>query len=477
MTSPPGLDTLVTPYAAWRAKARSWLARGAPPEAVEWRDDSVLATAEQLPTEVAPAREIHVPTRLVDLLERAACHRDPARAAMMYRLLWRVVHGRPRLLDDATDDDVLAVTRLAKAVDRAVHKMRAFVRFREVATPAGTHYVAWFEPEHDVLVRNAVFFVNRFAGMHWTIATPDGGLAWDRHALQAIAVDDRVVPPEPDAAQSLWLGYYRHIFNPARLKVPMMRKEMPLHYWKNLPEAACIPELVSQAMGRAGRMVEETIMVEKRTRAHPVRTGPLAEERYGTPTKQALDACRRCPLGAAATQGVPGAGPAHAPLMLVGEQPGDEEDLAGKPFIGPAGKVLQRALAQAGIAIETVFVTNAVKHFSYEPRGKRRIHKTPAQREIEACRGWLDAEIAREHPRVIVALGATALFSLLGRRVAVGAAREMALQSSDGARIVATYHSSAILRDPDEDAKAARFRTLVADLREAAAMAGARDAT
>jgi len=163
--------------------------------------------------------------------------------------------------------------------------------------------------------------------------------------------------------------------------------------------------------------------------------------------------------------------------MLVGEQPGDEEDLAGKPFIGPAGKVLRRALAQADIAIETVFVTNAVKHFSYEPRGKRRIHKTPAQREIEACRGWLDAEIARERPRVIVALGATALLSLLGRRVAVGVAREMALQSADGAHIVATYHPSAILRDPDDETKAERFRTLVADLRKAAAMASARDAT
>jgi len=211
------------------------------------------------------------------------------------------------------------------------------------------------------------------------------------------------------------------------------------------------------------------------TRSRTPRTAPAAivasATDYGRPTKAALDACRRCPLGALATQGVPGAGPAQARVMLVGEQPGDEEDLAGKPFVGPAGRVLRRALDEAEIAVESVYVTNAVKHFSFEPRGKRRIHKTPAQREIEACHGWLEAEIRREKPQVIVALGATALYALLGKRVGVGAARDMELVDAHGARIVATFHPSAVLRDPTDEGKAERYRTIVTDLRRAARLA------
>lgn len=458
-----------TPFERWRARARRALAAQLPPDATHWGEATLLTGETTGDSAQVPDRPVtRIPARLVDLLQRAACHRDPAREARMYRLLWRMTHGEPALLDDAADDDVIAVTRMAKAVDRATHKMRAFVRFREVTAADGPHFIAWFEPEHDVLLRNAPFFVNRFASMHWTIATPDGAIAWDGKALQCFDVDPDAARPEPDAAEALWLTYYQHIFNPARLNVPMMRKEMPLRYWKNLPEASRIPDLVQDAMSRAGRMVEETMTQERRTQVAAKVARPALDDAVGVPTKAKLDACRRCPLGALATQGVPGAGPSHARVMLVGEQPGDEEDLAGKPFVGPAGKVLRRALDEAGLDVETVYVTNAVKHFSFEPRGKRRIHKTPAQREIEACHAWLDAEVAREAPAVIVALGATALNSLLGKKLAVGAARDMTLAHASGATVLATYHPSAVLRDPTEEGKAARYRTIVEDLRNAA---------
>jgi DNA polymerase len=183
-----------------------------------------------------------------------------------------------------------------------------------------------------------------------------------------------------------------------------------------------------------------------------------------------LDTCRRCGLWARATQAVPGIGPPDAALMLVGEQPGDEEDLAGKPFVGPAGRLLHRALRDAGIDATQIYVTNAVKHFSFVPRGKRRIHKTPAQREIDACAVWLRGEIAAVRPRVIVALGASALYSLVGRRESVANARGRVLTDASGAaRIIATYHPSAVLREPEEAAKAARYQALVDDLRAAAA--------
>jgi DNA polymerase len=410
-----------------------------------------------------------VPTALVDLLERAACHTDPNGHALMYRLLWRVVHGRRTLLHDAADGDVMAVTRLAKAVDRASHKMKAFVRFRELHTAQGLRYVGWFEPAHDVLQRTAPFFARRFASLLWTIVTPGGGVRWDGNALCFFDVEHGLVLPDHDAAESLWLTYYESIFNPARLNVSMMRKEMPIAYWRNLPEAARIPALVAKAMPRAGRMIEEQMPRGTnpcRKVAIPADPPTFAPGQW--PAKTALDTCRRCPLGERATQGVAGEGPPDARLMLIGEQPGDEEDLAGKPFVGPAGKLLRRALRDADLDPAALYITNAVKHFSYEPRGKRRVHKTPVQREIEACRAWLDAEIDRVRPDVIVALGASALSALLRTRVPVATARQQVLVHTSGARIVATYHPSAVLRDADEDAKAARYATLVDDLRAAA---------
>ena len=190
------------------------------------------------------------------------------------------------------------------------------------------------------------------------------------------------------------------------------------------------------------------------------------------PTKEDLDRCRRCELAERATQGVPGEGPADARLMLVGEEPGDEEDVQGRPFVGPAGRLLRRLLEEAGIPIERVFITNAVKHFFFEPRGKRRIHKTPLQRHVAACHAWLEAEIARVRPKVIVTLGATALAAVHGRKIAIAAARTRALADPNGTPIVATYHPSAVLRVPDDDAKAELRATLRADLVRAARMAG-----
>jgi DNA polymerase len=189
------------------------------------------------------------------------------------------------------------------------------------------------------------------------------------------------------------------------------------------------------------------------------------------PLKARLDACRRCDLWRNATQGVAGRGPARAKLMLVGEQPGDEEDLAGEPFVGPAGRLLARALADAGADPARVYVTNAVKHFKWEPRGKRRIHKTPAQREVDACHAWLEDEIAKVRPRVLVALGATALAAVLERKVSIRDARGQALEQPAGVRVIATYHPSAALRAPTHDMREQTYRMLVDDLRAAVAAA------
>ncbi len=179
--------------------------------------------------------------------------------------------------------------------------------------------------------------------------------------------------------------------------------------------------------------------------------------------------CTRCPLYRDATQAVPGEGPRRAAFMLVGEQPGDKEDIAGKPFVGPAGRVLDQALHDAGIAREETFVTNAVKHFKHEMRGKRRLHKRPDNYEIERCRIWLDAERSLVKPSTIVALGVTAARSLTGRTVTIGKVRGKPLAMDDGTRLIVTVHPSALLRIEDEAERHAAYRSFVADLKVAAA--------
>jgi len=192
----------------------------------------------------------------------------------------------------------------------------------------------------------------------------------------------------------------------------------------------------------------------------PIRTLPALAK--------AEAACTRCPLYKHATQVVPGEGRSTARLMLVGEQPGDKEDLAGKPFVGPAGAILDRALADADILRNTVFVTNAVKHFKFEQRGKRRLHKRPNAYEIERCKWWLDQERAIIRPAAIVALGATAARSLFGRSVTISTMRAQAHKLADDTPAFVTIHPSYLLRIRDENDKAREYRQFVADLQNAA---------
>jgi DNA polymerase len=199
---------------------------------------------------------------------------------------------------------------------------------------------------------------------------------------------------------------------------------------------------------------------------------PVPDLLPGKPTlksvRDAAEDCRACHLYKKATQTVFGEGPRKAEVMLVGEQPGDAEDLAGHPFVGPAGKLLDRALQEAGIDRRLVYVTNVVKHFKWEPRGKRRIHAKPNAAEIAACRPWLETEIALVKPRVLVCLGATAAQALLGRSFKVSQQRGRFMPSSLAPRVTATVHPSSILRAPDEESRHSELERFVADLRRVA---------
>ena len=451
----------------FRAAARGLLQQGVEPDAVDWSvagsaapglfADEALALAGNvsLQSTAQPPSPLRVPAEFMALCNDVLQHADPGRFERLYRLLWRL-QREPGLRHDMLDPGLAQARLMAQTVRREQHKMKAFVRFREVREPGAEAsepplHVAWFEPAHHVVEAVAPFFMRRFAGMRFVILTPERSVHWDGHHLRLAEGAGRHQAPPADDGEALWLTYYANIFNPARLKLKAMEKEMPRRYWSNLPEAVLIGALSTAAHERSARMIERE--------PQPAARRLPAFNSAGTPhgadnsphttleaTRQAAMRCRECPLGALATQTVFGEGPQSAALMLVGEQPGDREDLEGRPFVGPAGQLLVRAMGELGWKRDAVYITNAVKHFKYEPRGKRRIHKTPAQQEAAACLHWLESEINLVGPRAIVALGATAARQLLGRPVAVLRERGQWLNRADGLPVLVTLHPSALLR-------------------------------
>lgn len=273
-------------YATWQRAARAALQAGIPPHALHWSDDTrtdLLTAPDVLDLAPAAPRAIHVPRSFPDLAARLLCYRDRQRHALAYRLLWRLQHGERHLLATPTDADVAQAGAWAQAVQRASHKMKAFVRFRAVPDdPSGLErFVAWFEPAHDVLDRIAPFFQQRFTGMDWTIITPYRSVRWDGAQLAFGGGGAPADAPAQDAQEALWQAYYAHIFNPARLNPRMMRQEMPQRYWKLLPEAQRLPDLIRNAGPRTQAMTQATPSAAtglpgKRRHARPPR--PTATE-------------------------------------------------------------------------------------------------------------------------------------------------------------------------------------------------------
>lgn len=439
----------------WRHAARRLAQARIPPDRVVWSappdtDADLFAHAAAEPLPPAPdARPVRASRAFLDLAGSVMLHRDRERFGLLYRLLWRL-QDRPRLLEDAVDADVRRAGRWRRNVGRDIHKMRAFVRFRQATDADGQdRYVAWFEPDHHVVRANAGFFIDRFASQRWSILTPDLSLHWDGEALGESPGAHREDAPPDDASEDLWRRYYAAIFNPARLKVAMMTREMPRRYWRNLPEAALIPDLIAGAQAREAAMVDRGAA---RFAEPPPRT--LAEVAAG------VAACRRCAIGCTGVKATPGEGPPGARLMIVGEQPGDEEERAGRPFVGPAGRLLDQHLAQAGFRREDLYVTNAVKHFKFAQGGKRRLHQNPSAGEIDTCRWWLDAERGLLRPPVILALGASAGRAVLGRTPSIGRERGAAIALADGASLWLTAHPAFVLRFDGavRDAEEARFQ-------------------
>jgi DNA polymerase len=253
-----------------------------------------------------------------------------------------------------------------------------------------------------------------------------------------------------------------------------MTKEMPKKYWKNMPETALIGELLAGAQRREAAMLamSPTATEIETTRSQPPMPRSNLQASWEALRVEAAK-CTRCDLYRCATQTVFGEGPLNAKILFVGEQPGDQEDLAGRPFVGPAGQLFDAALEEAGIDRTATYVTNAVKHFKFVARGKKRIHAKPDTSEIDACRWWIEQERALIRPPLTVALGATAARSLIGKTVNIGKVRGSPLTLADGSECWVTVHPSFLLRLPDAEARRAERQRFVDDLRRIGERAGA----
>ena len=419
-----------TDWYGWRSATRALVLAGVPPDEVRW---SVRATPGD-EDNVLPEGNggFNVPRALVNLGVLAFQARDPHRFEVLYRLVWRANAGE-KVLELKDDPELRHVKALAYAVRAEAHRMRTQLRFMEVAEDGDHRFLGWYPPAHYVLEANAQLIARRFPNLSFSILTPDSGAHWNGAELRFGAGLARVAD---DAALAAWWRTHQ-----ARL-------------WREARVGTSVPEAES---------LDEAPRAPDRPALGPVILPLRADPQILEATRSAND-CRRCPLYEPATQAVFGEGPEGARVLFVGEQPGDQEDVIGRPFVGPAGQMLDRAMEEAGIDRRTIYVTNAVKHFKFVPRGKRRIHQSPDAPEIQACRFWLDVERVQLRPALLVLMGGTAARAVLGRQVTIGRERGRPFRMEDGQMAFITVHPSFLLRVPDEDAKAREYRAFVRDL-------------
>jgi uracil-DNA glycosylase len=447
--------------AGFKCAVRGLIARNVAPESVIWNVGNRAGLFDALADADAPP--VRLPRDLAELARTVVCHRDSDKYAQLYQSIWRVLRGEPHLLEVHSDPTVRNLEIKHKEIRRDLHKMHAFIRFRKVdnAIEGEERFIAWFEPGHYILEEGAGFFANRFRNMVWSILTPIGSIHWDKHELRFGPAGERSDASADDHYQRGWETYYRSTFNPARTNTRLMRAHMPKKCWRNMPETQAISDLVQSASSRVDRMMDQEVAAPRKR--NPDKAVAMLRQR-GPQSLEELNAMIVAaePMVMGGTRAVLGEGPVEAAVAFVGEQPGDMEDLEGRPFVGPAGQLFDTALEQAGIDRRACYTTNAVKHFKFEQRGKKRIHKTPTTSEIKHYRWWLMKELEFVRPRLVVALGTSAAMALTGRAISIGRERGPA-QFGMWPGFV-TIHPSYPLRLGDDEARKTSFDALVADL-------------
>ncbi|MFM0339358.1 UdgX family uracil-DNA binding protein [Paraburkholderia fungorum] len=470
-------------FAAWRHAARALLRQGVEPSQIEWVEfageavaghdglgtahdarlsaapsatsrfsasapdsESASAAASTVGTGVAAA----IPRELLARLKAAACFRAPDRWALLYRVLWRWTHGERHVLDLADPDGALLNQRI-QAIEHETGDLLILTLFRRRDPSMGLpEFVGWYEPHHDVLERAAARFAARMGDSTWMLATPHGAAFWNGTLLRigrpmteacgeasyvsaASAMTGEAITSEP--TEALWLAYYASALNAEPCPVP-------LRYWKMPPAGPPLPAHLARARSRLGAQSAAVTVPDAPPIEYSAVTPPLRE-----PTGP-LATCRRCALWRNAKQAVAGTGPADAAIMVLGEQPGEAENQHGEPFTGAAGQLLDTVLARAGLERAALYLTYAVKHYKWETFDQQRVHRTPAWREVEACEYWLEEELTRIAPRVVVTLGATALKTLTGPHINLSEYLNQTI-AHGGRLIVPTWHPSYALRTAD----------------------------
>ncbi len=411
-----------TDWDGWRRATRALVLAGVEPADVQW---AVGDPSDPLPE---GSGTFSVSGALVAMAAQAFQARDAERFGLLYSLLWRS-HAGEKPLERADDPDVRLARRMAHAVRAEAHRMRTHLRFLRLPD----QLLGWYAPAHFVLESNAQLIARRFPTQAFSIVTPDGSAHWDGSALRFGAGARGI---DADATLAAW--------------------------WED--HAAAVLE--DCRPGTAIPPAEDLDEAPRPPDQPPI--GPVVLDLAPDPGlhRAILDAaaCRRCALHEPATQTVFGEGPANARVMFVGEQPGDQEDIIGRPFVGPAGQLLDQAMEQAGIDRRAIYITNAVKHFKFVPRGSRRIHQPPDAEEIQICRFWLDVERTRLRPSLIVLMGGSGARAVLGRPVTVMRERGRPFLLEDGTNAFITVHPSYLLRIPEGDSKTRDYQACLRDM-------------
>ena len=402
-------------FVTWRNASRHYVTAGFLPESVEWRvataGQAVPWSAEpiqQNPTQ--PPAALSLSRRFIGALGQAMQVRDPERFARLYRILYRLAHTGLELTE-TSDPDLVWFRQSLSAVRADTLRFRdAFSAF----SAQGAGEVLHYSPAHYILEANSRYCTARNA-RRWQVASPYRRMEWAggiRFAPGTDSVADGASVQWQADDSGIWKGYALSVFPPSR---------------KDVETAPSLAALAARAVD-----------------------------------------CRACALWQPASRTVFGEGPAHAAIMLVGEQPGDQEDLQGRPFVGPAGQVLDNALRDAGLHRDQLYVTNAVKHFHFTWNGVRRLHHKPEGEHVAACRVWLDAERQMVRPALLVMLGVTAAQSVLQKPVTISRTRSRLFSLTEQTQGLVTVHPSYLLRLPDEESRQREYARFVEDLRLAA---------
>ncbi len=413
-----------TDWTGWRQAARAYVLAGVEPAELSWSVGGKSHAAPEAEGRFTLSRAF------ITLAAQAFQAREAERFGLLYALVWRAHRGELDLTDKV-DADLALARRWALTVRADAHRMRTLLRFLPLEQKS---FLGWYEPDHFVLEPNARLLASRDPNRVFTIVTPDRTAHHDGSGLRFGA---GLKQPADDETLLAWWNDHREA---------ILRES---------DEGGGLPEAED---------VDEDPRPIDRAPIGPV-VLPRSQTSGTTELAQAARGCTRCDLCGPATQTVFGEGPSDARVIFIGEQPGDQEDVIGRPFVGPSGQLLDKALEEAGIDRRRIAVTNAVKHFKFTQRGRRRIHQSPTAHEIEICRFWLDAERASFDPKLLVLLGASAGHAVLGRRVTVTRERGRPFSLPDGGTAFLTVHPSYLLRQPDAKSRAREYAAFVRDLR------------